>query len=164
MAVVQPPKIVGSEAIADILGVTEWTVRDGVRGNRPPYIFGYIGKISNRHCWDLNRFLEYDGTVGCQVCGEPANVIGFCREHSRLFLRAWSRSEASRLSLIQLVAMCQWIVERWEHVGVTPPDDVWSSTCATPGCDGEANTGRLGPLCARCTREFWGRFRRWDGM
>ena len=148
-----PPRLVGTSALADFYGVHPDTVQKGLQSDSPKYSVGYIGKIGGRHVWDLNQIIEVGADLPCQVCGAPGGYLRLCPEHARLFRHVWSRADRSWLSLMQLIAMCRWIVERWEHVGDIQIDDVWSTTCVTPGCDGEANVGRLGPLCTDCATE-----------
>lgn len=150
---VTPPKIVGSAAIADILGRARWTVRQGIVHGRRPYTVGYIGKIGGRHCWDLYQFLDGAVDTSCRVCDEPAGIVGLCPTHAQMFVRSWDRSERSRVALLQFVALCRWVVERHAHLGEIQCDDVWSTVCVTPDCNGIANIAGRGPLCPRCLDE-----------
>lgn len=154
MAVVSPPRLVGTAAVADFYGVSRFhTIYAGLAAGRAPYTIGYLGKIGGRHCWDFNQIVETGGDLPCQVCGEPAGVLRLCPDHARLFLRSWSRHERSRISLIQFVSLCRWVSDHWQDVIELQVDDLWSATCVTPGCDGEANQGHQGPLCASCAAE-----------
>lgn len=151
--IVSPPQIVGSEAIADILGRTRWWVARSVIEGRRPYTVGYIGKIAGRHCWDLNQFLDGAVDSSCRVCDDAAGIVGLCPEHAVAFVNAWDRSHRSRSALIQFVAMCRWVVERYADVDAAV-GDVWSSVCATPDCDGIPLDG---PLCEACLSTLRGR-------
>lgn len=145
--------IVGVAAIADIFQVSQWTVRRGLREGRRPYTDGYLGKIGERHIWNLHDVFVELGLV-CEVCGDPAGPTRLCEEHADMFVRAWDRSNRSRRSLVQFIAICRWVVARYEHVGPIWYTNIWDRTCVVPGCDGEANVGCLGPLCTECQTQL----------
>lgn len=100
---VAPPQIVGTEAIADIHGVTEEWVRKQIRSNNG-YTNGYIGKIGQRHCWNLSEALTglYHPealTPLADQCAAPdctgsAGAVGLCPTHLAWLCSVFRKIEA----------------------------------------------------------------------
>lgn len=147
MVVVAPPRLIRSADVADFYGVTRWTIYDGLRNGRRPYIDGYIGRIGNRHCWNLNEIIQMSADTPCQVCGEPGGLIRMCPTHAVEFRSAWDRAEQSREAMCRFVGMCRWVSQRWEHATfVDDLDDLWSEACVACGERAPAEH----PLCDNC--------------
>jgi hypothetical protein len=168
------PIIVGTDAITAVFGVDRRTVYSWLQRTDSMIQRGYLGLIGNRHAWNaaelfnglftsdesLRRFLvdgQFKMSGNCVVddCAGLGGPLGMCHRHALRFMRSWEQAEFSSAALIQFVAMCRWVVERWSHV-VLPDFDPWSPVCATPDCDGDANVGGLGALCRECTTALVG--------
>jgi hypothetical protein len=173
--IVAQPQVIGVAVVAQVLGYAPWTIRAKVRDGDPRVAPGYLGKISNKHCWNAaelfgDLFTSDDALRAyiasaerapyvpdrCFVddCRRVSGPLGLCPRHARRFLRAWDRAEFSGVSLIQLVALCRWVTERWAHLTI-PEFDPWADTCITPGCNGAANLSGQGPLCTPCSTDLW---------
>jgi hypothetical protein len=89
--IVATPQIVGTDTIADIHGRTVWWIRQRIRNKDPRYLHGYLGKIGNKHAWNLTEALTglYDIdalTPLADACAAPdctgsAGAIGLCPTH-----------------------------------------------------------------------------------
>lgn len=173
--VLSPPKLIGTDTVETVLGVSIDRIRRLIRREDPRVMAGYLGKISGRHIWNAhelfaglysspdalwaeirrvetgNRDLRFCAVEGC---GKPSHFVRLCRDHLRTLMKTWRRAEHSTLVVWQLLAMCTWVVERNAHL--VPPTgwDPWSGTCMTPHCHDD--TVGHGPLCRSCLDEFWG--------
>lgn len=178
--IVSPPKIVGTNTVAELFGVTPDRIRRRIVERQPQVCHGYLGKISDKHCWNLPELVaalftsdaslelvverltsppsDPTDTLLCTVpdCDQLEETVGLCAAHLRRLMCTYRRAPRSSLAVIQLVAMCRWVVERNDHYVLPADYDPWATVCLTPGCDGETNVvGRWGPLCGPCTARFW---------
>jgi|PlaIllAssembly_1097288.scaffolds.fasta_scaffold00122_15 hypothetical protein len=180
MPIVSPPRLVGSRTVGHLFGIGLYQVYDNLKAGHPLITAGYLGKISNRHTWNLHELISrmfVDGssieaivdrvysdeppTVTCEAggCDRVAETLGLCRVHIRHLFTAWKHAPDSTLVTLQLVAMCQWIAERHAHIILPPGFDPWDPVCMTPGCGNPTNIhgpdGWHGPLCPACSAKFW---------
>ncbi len=177
MPIVSPPRIVGIDTVAHLLGLTEATTRRRLKRGDPVIGKGYLGKISNRHTWNMHELVSglfvdessIEQVVDRALSGEPpvvlclvsdcengAETIGLCRKHTKALFKAWKHAPSSTLIHAQLVGMCQWIVERNAHIVLPAGFDPWATVCMTPDCGNETNArGWHGPLCPSCAATFW---------
>ncbi|CAN5424519.1 hypothetical protein BH10ACT3_BH10ACT3_19890 [soil metagenome] len=179
--IVSPPRLVGTATVAPLFGVRVRHLYSKLEAREPLVLAGYLGKIGKHHVWNLHELVaslftsdaalemvidrltdrtpsDPLDTVLCSTsgCDEVEELIGLCPRHLHQLHRAWRKATRSSLATVQLVGMCQWIVERNAHLVLPPDFDPWSLVCLTPGCDGETNgNGHHGPLCPSCTAKFW---------
>jgi hypothetical protein len=180
--IVSPTRLVGTTTVAPIVGITAGTLRRRVHAGDALVLNGYLGIVRNRHVWNLHELVvklftseasvldvvarltdprpaDPIDTILCSVpeCDDLELMVGLCRLHLRRLMIAWDHAGRSSLIATQLVAMCQWIVERNAHLSFPAGFDPWSLTCMTPGCDKPTNVnGWHGPLCPDCSAAFWG--------
>jgi hypothetical protein len=178
--IVSPPRLVGTVTVAHVFGVQPARVRRKLADGHPLVMHGYLGKVCNRHTWNLHELLArlfHDdtsldlladratatGTTSgvCEAvdCVEVADMIGLCRVHLRKLLTSFRHAPDSTLVQIQLLAMCQWVVDRNAHLVLPAGFDPWSTECMNPGCQNPTNVhgenGWHGPLCPPCSEAFW---------
>lgn len=178
--ITSPPTLVGIDFPAALYQTSRDRVRRRLHRGDAEIRRGYLGKIGRGHVWNAHELIagtftsdvalelvvrrlangHTDPVAGllCAVtdCDEIEEALGLCSTHMRRLMRTWGRAEHSRLFLMQLVAMCRWVVERNSELVLPPGFDPWASQCMTPGCDGVTNyPGRSGPMCVACTANFW---------
>lgn len=180
MAIVSPPRLVGTETVANLFGISRWWLRERVKAGEPIVMNGYLGKVSNQHTWNMHTLIaalfpddssienlvdravsEADPNIICLVtdCHDIEHLAGLCRHHLRKMLTSWRHAPGSSLVRLQLVAMCQWVVERNAHFVLPAGFDPFAPVCMNDGCDGPTNIhggdSWHGPLCQPCTADFW---------
>ena len=182
--IVAAPRLVGTATVAEIFGITPDRVRHRVVAGDFPTA-GYLGKIAGKHTWNLHEVCAavFTDTAALELvvhqltapaptdpleallcavtdCDQAAELVGLCKKHLRRLMTSWRHAPRSSLVTIQLVAMCQWVVERNAHITLPPGFDPWAPVCMTPGCGGATNiqgeNAWHGPLCLTCSAKFWG--------
>lgn len=183
MTLVAPPRIIGTDAMAELLGVHRRTVTARVRAGDPAVLVGYLGKPGGKvHAWNASVLLgdmfatpeqlvhELDRIERRQPAMPPtctvdecdgANIMaGLCDRHLRRLIHALASERQGRLVHAQLVAMCRWVVDRNEHIVLPAEYNGFLDQCMTPGCGNKVGDGGpvdrwVGPLCVPCAQAFW---------
>lgn len=181
--IVSPPRLVGTATVAPIFGCTIGRLRHRLAEGQLVGTAGYLGKISGKHTWNLHELCAsvFTGdaalelvvgqlstgsadpldSVLCAVadCDDPEELLGLCRRHLRRLMTTWRHASRSSLVTVQLVAMCQWVVDRNAHLVLPAGFDPWQPICMTPGCGKSTNfqgpDAWHGPLCLDCSAAFW---------
>lgn len=172
--IVSPPRVIGSVAVRRALGLTKSSLYRRLAANDPIVCRGYLGKIASRHAWNAHELfaglygtserleawldgveLIADPTCGVEDCEHPATPTGVCVDHFEGLAHAWATAHRSKLMLVRLLAMSQWLIDR--HPGIDVPlFDPWADRCAVDDCERPLSPTRLSPLCDVHTRKFWG--------
>lgn len=182
--IVSPPRLVGSRTVAELFNVTQDRLCRKLAAREPLVIAGYLGKVGRNHIWNMHELVANlftsDAAVElvvdrltdptpsdplasmlCSVggCDHLEERAGLCPKHLRRLMTAWRHADRSSLVTVQLVAMCQWVVERNAHLTLPPGFDPWAPVCMTPDCDNATNVhgpdSWHGPLCVACSARFW---------